>query len=277
MVHSPRMDIERLSKVQIVLLTLLVSFVTSIATGIVTVSLMGQAPPSVAQTVNHVIERTVQAVVPASQTSATAEPQQTKAVVTGADIIAQSVQKASPSIVRIYTSDPQSPTFLGLGVVLDGSGTIASDLSALGQSQDAVALLFGGSHVRVSVTTRNSSTGVVLLASATSTIEGAAPTWTPATIAGSKLFLGDTATMLSGSSVARIGSGIVTSLFPPTKDMPEIIDTSIDPNAVLPGAPLIDAQGEVVGMSTAVSRSVSDVGFVPASAFTPQAAATQSK
>ena len=64
------MDMEHLSKSQIVLLTLLVSFVTSIATGIVTVSLMDQAPPAIAQTVNRIIERTVEKVVSSGQSAA---------------------------------------------------------------------------------------------------------------------------------------------------------------------------------------------------------------
>ena len=58
------MDIEQLNRTQILLLTLLVSFVTSIATGIVTVSLMGQAPHGITQTVNRIFERTVEKVVP---------------------------------------------------------------------------------------------------------------------------------------------------------------------------------------------------------------------
>lgn len=58
------MDIKDLNKVQLILLALLLSFVTSIATGITTVTLMQQAPPSVTVPINRIIQQTVEKVVP---------------------------------------------------------------------------------------------------------------------------------------------------------------------------------------------------------------------
>ena len=60
---------ESLTKHQIILLTLLVSFITSIATGIVTVALMNQAPIGVCQTINRIVQRTIEQVVATSTPS----------------------------------------------------------------------------------------------------------------------------------------------------------------------------------------------------------------
>lgn len=56
------MDIKELDKKQLILLVLLITFVVSIGTGIVTVSLMKQMPKSVPQTINNVIQRTIERV-----------------------------------------------------------------------------------------------------------------------------------------------------------------------------------------------------------------------
>ena len=80
------MDIEHLSKHQIVLLAFLVSFVSSIVTGIVTVTLLGQAPPGVTKTINQIVERTVQTVVPATQGAAATTVTQKTVVVKDDDL-----------------------------------------------------------------------------------------------------------------------------------------------------------------------------------------------
>jgi S1-C subfamily serine protease len=54
------MDIKDLNKAQLILLAVLLSFVTSIATGITTVTLMQQAPASFTGPVNRVVQQTIE-------------------------------------------------------------------------------------------------------------------------------------------------------------------------------------------------------------------------
>lgn len=58
------MDIKDLNKSQLILLAVLLSFVTSIATGITTVTLMEQAPNSVTVPINRIVRETVEKIVP---------------------------------------------------------------------------------------------------------------------------------------------------------------------------------------------------------------------
>jgi len=276
------MDIEKLTKSQIVLLTLLISFVTSIATGIVTVSLMDQAPPAIAQTVNRIIERTVEKVTPAGQTASTIVTQEKTVVIKEADLISQAVQRASPSVVRFYTTDKENPTFLGLGVVLDGKGVMAGDADMFGKGGEAIADL-GGSRVHVTVSSQDAASGVAFLSSATTTLDGKPASWSPVVLAGGEPVLGASVVVLAGKTTSRVASGIVTTVDTSADKKVTIVETDIASDAILPGSPVLTIDGTLLGLSTGASRLSSPSGFVSTASFMkpadapPSASSTPSK
>ena len=263
------MNMEELTKSQIVLLTLLVSFVTSIATGIVTVSLVEQAPPAITQSVSRVIQETVQAVTPPnSQHAAAAATEQKTVVINDSQLISSAVAAVTPTIVRLYDGSQAGATFLGLGVVLDKSGSMAADLSALADQPEIIAVAQSGAWAAASIQVRDSASGIAYLSVASSTSE-AAPQWTPVSVDRDHVVLGQAAVALSGKSTPRVASGIVSSLIPlaSATTSPQVIDTDIPASSIVPGSILIDTQGALIGISTGVARDASASGFVSASAL----------
>ncbi len=261
------MNIEQLNKSQIVLLTLLVSFVTSIATGIVTVSLMDQAPPVIAQTVNRVIERTVETVVPASQGAAAAVVREHTVVVKESELISQAVTRVSPSVVRLYNSDAETATFLGFGVVLSTEGSIVSDGAAVGDLKEVVVALSDGTRMSAVVGSSEKDSGLTFLQAALSTTT---PTLKPAILAGGSPLLGQSVVTFSGKSILRVEDGLVAALVPGKEPVGTIIDTNIAPGGIVEGAPLINTDGEVIGVSTSVSRASSPGGFIASTSLLKQ-------
>jgi len=58
------MDVKDLNKSQLILLAILLSFITSIATGITTVTLLEKAPQSVTVPINRIVRQTVEKIAP---------------------------------------------------------------------------------------------------------------------------------------------------------------------------------------------------------------------
>lgn len=123
------MDIKDLNKKQMILLVLLVCFVVSIATGIVTVSLMQQVPKSVPQTINRVIERTITNV-----TASTSESKKDSNIIGDSNAV---VQIYLPSGLDSLTEDEKP---LGTGVIISDVGLVLVENSIL--TNPAEATLF---------------------------------------------------------------------------------------------------------------------------------------
>ncbi|MDE2399904.1 MAG: hypothetical protein KGL67_02755 [Patescibacteria group bacterium] len=72
------MDLKELNKSQLILLAVLLSFVTSIATGITTVTLMQQAPSSVTVPITRIVRETVGQIAPTQVNTPALSADQTK-------------------------------------------------------------------------------------------------------------------------------------------------------------------------------------------------------
>lgn len=119
------MDMNDLNKNQLILLALLVSFVTSIATGIVTVALMEQAPPGVTQTINRVVEKTVQVVQPETETQIVTE----QVVIREGDLASDAVQQNMQGLVSFYVLDINNEhQEIGSGFVVSSDGLVSTDI-----------------------------------------------------------------------------------------------------------------------------------------------------
>src|ERR1700749_1538935 len=101
------MNIEDLSKSQLLLLTVLVNFVTSIATGVLTVSLLDQAPATVTQTVNQIVDHTIETIATSTPlaTIVTSPAPPTKTVIQTTDqLLPAAISNVAAHTIGMYSS-----------------------------------------------------------------------------------------------------------------------------------------------------------------------------
>lgn len=289
------MDLEELTKTQIVLLTLLITFVTSIATGIVTVSLMQQAPKAVTQTINRVVERTVERVVPSDieggRETVVIEKEIT-VVVKEDDLITDSIEKNSQKIVRLYlettesttgseeegnlvtTETPVEGSFVGLGIIVSGDGLVATSRVSARSALSLKAVLFTGEvyDTEIENTNESFSTGLVRMTLA----EGEERSFSPVSLmSDGGVKLGQTVIALSGKDRTQVSMGIISDLI--YEDYEVIVDAeteetstetrldSIETSIItktLNGSPILNIFGEVVGIKTSTGASYTPINVI---------------
>lgn len=99
------MNLEELDKSQLLLLTVLVNFVTSIAVSVLTVSLLAQAPPTLTQTVNRIVEHTVESVASSTPIDRIIPPSRPQTVVIrDEDLLTAAIEANNKRKVTLYSA-----------------------------------------------------------------------------------------------------------------------------------------------------------------------------
>ena len=266
---------DELNKNQIVLLVLLVSFVTSIATGIVTVTLMDQAPAGVTQTVNRIVERTVERVVPGEPTERTVI-REVPVLVSQEEVILDIVRNAELSVVRL--ADARGDLAYGSGFVIDSQGTVVTAAHLLPQDRRArgISIFFrNGERVEMNLAKISSERDIAILkpadparftAAVTSlmaavsqaTSTSPAPVWRPLELAlDTNIISGQTVVALGMSENDPIVSGGLVSAVTSVPDAPSskfIKTNAINTSNI--GGPLLNTKGLVVGLGVEIGSAL---------------------
>lgn len=241
---------EDLNKHQIILLCLLLSFVTSIGTGVITFSLLSEVPTTVTQTINRVVEKTIEKVVPVeNQANVSQVTVKETVVVKEEDLIIDAVSKNIPKIVRV--SGVHAPevdsAFYGLGVVVKNDGLIVVPAKIIEEGVLYSVQFENGKVVPVE-SFAVSNSGQFVFLKPTSDIRDLV--YSPVSFSdNNSLKLGQSVVVVAGETnnavtLARVSAFSVLN----ASTTAQSIEIDVIPNNSAPGESLFNLSGEYVGM-----------------------------
>lgn len=253
---------EDLTKQQLILLVLLITFVTSIGTGIITFTLLSEAPVEVTQTINRVVEKTIERVVPEEGKPETLV---TTVVVNEDDRILESIAKNEKSIVRIQTTGADgSRVIAGLGFIVSQDGTVVSDLRAYNSSLAYYIVRYDGKEYPLGKLYQDSGNGLVFMRP---TLQNGSreDTFQPAILGNSDgLKIGQSMVVISGrdSNAASIGR-----VFQLVRSEDKVGVTKIYSDIKISrahfGSPALNLSGEVVGLEAPFAEGETEYSYLP--------------
>lgn len=231
------MDIKDLNKSQLILLAVLLSFITSIATGITTVTLMQQAPDSFTVPVNRVIKQTVEKIQQVEGKTIT----QT-IVVKEEDLVVDAIAKNKSAVFTITKEiqDEELKTIeisAGRGFVVSNDGIVVADVAVVGDTGIYYVKNASGKFKAEFVRADNAGFSFLKIGApvnGTDKISFAIPTF------------GDLEKMKIGQKVLILGNTISSFIFEGLNDK-KMIDLSITKSNA--GSLVLNLDGEALGIA----------------------------
>lgn len=254
---------EDLTKQQMILLTLLVSFVSSIATSISVVTLLNETPMTVTQTINRIVEKTIEKVVPAEILPPSPPP---KPVISTNenDLIVGAVETNLSKMVVISGKKPGTEegkeefTPYGIGFVADASGLVATEKHLLGESAEYFAKFSDGKihkAQKIFVDEKSPLAFLQLLDEKDQSATG----FSSVSFTSSDPKLGAIAVAIGGKNAATVYKGIVS------EKAEGSISTNISLTGIDRGGILFGTDGKVFGMNVLVASGEGIYTFPSAS------------
>lgn len=229
------MNIEDLSKTQLLLLTILVNFVTAIATAVLAVSLLDQAPPTVTQTINHIVERTVEQAAQATPLPGIVT-KQTTVVIKDEDLLAAAIAANAARTVYIYRGATTTPAIATATYIPKARAVVTATVQGL--PKEAIIGFPGGVAIPASV----SRAGATLTIYGFSDSAALPQISSPDLVKSTDVKQGQTAVGLTreGSAITAIVSRIDTD------------GLHADLTGVPMGAGVVNISGDLIGVATGV-------------------------
>jgi len=238
------MDIKELNKSQLILLAVLLSFITSIATGITTVTLMQQAPKSVTVPVNRVVQQTVDKIEQVEGKTVT----QT-VVIKEEDLVVSAIANNQSAVFSItkYVQNPDftySEVSAGRGFAISNDGTIVADATLVPDKETYYVKNASGKFKADFISANKAGFSLLKIGAP---VDGTdKPSFTVPSF-------GDITQMKVGQEVILLGSNVASSIFEGLNT-----DKSIDLNVskANAGGLVMDLDGNALGIALSPDNSV---------------------
>lgn len=259
---------KELNQNQLILLVLLITFVTSIATGIMTVSLLQEAPVEVTRNINQIVEKTIETIVPVNVGMGTKNKEVTTVVVKEDDLIVSSVDKNIKSIVRISEEDSSLGlrSFYGIGIVIAKDGTLISDRKTISSGNIYYAKFNDDSEYKLVPLGVDKKTGSILFR--VNLPEKVGKDFYPVKMSASDPQLGQTIIGIGGETKNTVIVGRVSTLSmkesstgSTTVKYLSSVETDMPLRDFVPGGPFFNLSGDLVGLKLSIGTS----SFIPIS------------
>ncbi|MFA5933937.1 MAG: serine protease [Candidatus Paceibacterota bacterium] len=248
------MDLEELTKTQLVLLAILISFVSAIVVGITIVTLMQQEPKPVTQTINRVIQQTIEKAVPGESKTQTI-------IVKEEDLIVDAIDKNSKNLVSIKTPavDANTPVAtLASGIAISADGLVVTDSHVI--DEKGIYTITEGVDVYNADVVKIDPRGFAILRAKK---DGGLKNFSFSILTDSSaLKIGQSLIVLGGEQIlSGIFTGFGEQKIPGTDEKAEPITyktlkTSIAIPKSYIGSPIIDSNGKIAGFVTGTENAI---------------------